>query len=289
MIDQFPSLPPYKAIYAPIYLEPIMGSGERLTVAIAAVGYDEKFKVVQTLPEKVIECLYGNEKENFSGLIGVITSSAINHLREKQNLEYWEPPFTGAILGEITETYAADLNGVFVQALKMHSSLSHLPGTKSEVEEVEYNKKWWIDKIKDNFEQKNNRLFIQNFDKKFSFYKKYTAVETKYDYAGNHYVANISRLPFGRYLSNYVNDAKIKLFDLESIKKAASSDATLFPDKNISFELLLYMPPKYKRSKKASAAFHSLEEAGDDRELMVVSIQSPEEAYERILKAEKAA
>ncbi len=34
----FPELPTYKGVWHPIYLEPIVGSGERVTVAVVAIA-----------------------------------------------------------------------------------------------------------------------------------------------------------------------------------------------------------------------------------------------------------
>ena len=53
--------PLYQGAWQAIYMEPIVGSGEKITIAIMALGIDKKdTKVIQAIRPELIDCLYGD-------------------------------------------------------------------------------------------------------------------------------------------------------------------------------------------------------------------------------------
>ncbi|MDD0471371.1 hypothetical protein PFI49_11225, partial [Streptococcus pneumoniae] len=59
----FPPAPNVQAIWAPLYIEPMHGSGERIVIATAAVDGSGAFHVQATLSGRVLQCMYGDRAE----------------------------------------------------------------------------------------------------------------------------------------------------------------------------------------------------------------------------------
>ena len=91
----FPKAPSYKGFWHAIYLEPIVGSGERVTIAVAAIGEDKSFKVIQAIRTELLDCLYGMQAKNIQNMINWLIESANKFITESGFLNGWSPPFEG--------------------------------------------------------------------------------------------------------------------------------------------------------------------------------------------------
>ena len=79
MFTQFPQIPNFKGEWRAIQLEPIIGSGERITVAISVLGQNGEHKAIQAIRPELLECLYGNKSKEMMKLIQLIIESVSNH------------------------------------------------------------------------------------------------------------------------------------------------------------------------------------------------------------------
>lgn len=126
-MTDFPQLPTYQARWAPIYWEPIMGSGERLTAIIGATGDDGATNVIQSIRSDTLPCMYGAQARNVQGLLDLVLKSFQNHLATYRQFSGWKPPLGGFYLGPIYEARSNTLQGVFRQAMvrmaRVHASL----------------------------------------------------------------------------------------------------------------------------------------------------------------------
>lgn len=75
-----PEPPDYQARYQALYFEPIPQSGERFTIGIMAQDETGEARVIQTLADKTLRCLYGNQAEAIQNLVSLILDSARTHL-----------------------------------------------------------------------------------------------------------------------------------------------------------------------------------------------------------------
>jgi hypothetical protein len=121
-----PPLPIYRAQWMPVYWEPMRGSDERLTVAIAARGEIGEYEVHICIRPDILRALYGRQGEAARGLITLVADDLAAHLRQGNGLSEWQPPITGVYTGSVRPALADDLRGVIRQALTLTSSLAHL-------------------------------------------------------------------------------------------------------------------------------------------------------------------
>lgn len=100
------SSPPYRftlrGAWIPIYLEPIPGSDERITIASAAsaASANDISQIRQTITEDQAACLWGKESANLLGQIDLTLKTLRNHLDAGGELQTWTPPLEGLHTGE---------------------------------------------------------------------------------------------------------------------------------------------------------------------------------------------
>lgn len=91
-----------RASWAPVYLEPIRHSGERITIANAILSEDRSIiKVVGTLHPSVLRCLFGNRQDEILNLADIITTDLKSHLLSNSVIDNWEPALPGVFLGKV--------------------------------------------------------------------------------------------------------------------------------------------------------------------------------------------
>ncbi len=119
----FPALPAQTFQGAPLYLEPMMGSGERLTALVAVVGATD-VQVIPSIRPAVIRAMYGDKSLNFNGLVSLLKESLQDHLRKWRSFDGWRSPLNSACLGEIRPLLADDAQHALRQLILLHASLS---------------------------------------------------------------------------------------------------------------------------------------------------------------------
>jgi hypothetical protein len=139
MLDRsaFPPLPVYAGNWAPLYLEPMMGSGERLTVAVAALGYDGAVRVIQAIAPELLDCMYGTRAAQVQGLITLTMHSLSRHLGAQLSFEQWQAPLSHIYLGKPSEARADTLSGLLRQGLALTASLADLQTAEDDATEEE--------------------------------------------------------------------------------------------------------------------------------------------------------
>lgn len=119
----FPNLPIFKAEVMPIYWEPVMGSGERFTALLAAIGEDGEFVVVSTISQPTLKILYNNQSILGTRILSWIADSLKTYVGRNNSLLGWEAPLSGIYMGERIELLGNDLQDVINQAKTLYSSL----------------------------------------------------------------------------------------------------------------------------------------------------------------------
>jgi hypothetical protein len=133
--------PSYRASWAPVFLEPIMGSGERLTVAILvsdAAGREVK----RTVRDEVLKALYGSKRGHLSQMIDFVLAA----LRSQGGESDPTIPLTGFSLGAWQEASSrAERYGVWRQAVYRSCSMASLDDLDAQEDETsaqEGTKQW---------------------------------------------------------------------------------------------------------------------------------------------------
>ncbi len=116
LLSQFPVLPEHKATWQAIYMEPIMCSGERITVAVIAFDSDG-CAALKTLSASRLTALFGDQADGTD--IKLKGSAAMLHLVTNQ--QAGEPELLGEVMhaslelrslaGKILKTVDAPFSG----------------------------------------------------------------------------------------------------------------------------------------------------------------------------------
>ncbi len=177
----FPHSPPVFAEWQPVFLEPIVNSGERITILIIVKDADGKFHINRTIDESLLKSLYTKKYSQINGLIEYIATI----ISKSQD---WEIPFEGIYPGDWYKAADFSLEGILDQALSLTSSLSiytsHLEETHKQ--STRMNNRWFED-VRD-LVVKSKPTLASNFDREVSIAKN---VAYKYSFNYKSYVANL--------------------------------------------------------------------------------------------------
>lgn len=284
----FPDNPSVSAQWAPIYFEPIQGSGEQFVVAVAAQAENGASLVRSTIDRKVLRCMYGASAEQIAGFIELLCESIEEHFAAGGQLLKWEAIAPNCNMGTQRVALGNDLDSILSQACRLTASLSKAmrmqeeSGIDSSAASVEVD--YWLQRVK-----RAVHARIPTLESRFnnSVRLNAEAPAVRIGYNGAHIVANFDALVPGRGLADRRQRAKARIVDLQIVRDVDKA-LTL----RESYELMLWVPsrrePSYdeRQIDDARSIFAELEEFGDRHELRVVSLADANAAAERILKAE---
>lgn len=277
--------PLYSAFWVPIYFEPMMGSGEKFTVVIAAIGCDGAVRVCNTIRPHVIKAMYGNKHSQFNSLINVIINSLNSHLSEQRNFHEWVSPISGVNVGDITKSQSTDMTGVLRQAIQLTASLSSLDFFSEENNEDQYSSEFtWANQVRDSV-IRSKPCYSPYFNREFKVAGEARA--TKIFFLSDRIAINTDRIIPGQ-IATHLDRSKARIFDLLSVR-----DMDIFT--RTTFEFIVYRPedsdPTYNKSqiKRLNEALLEIQEVGDKHSIRVVPVTAPHKAAKRIIKAESKA
>lgn len=288
-------LPPkatFSAYWMPIFLEPIVLSGERLCIGVAAISSTGEAATAMALQEEALRCILGRKNaDSLLSIAKIALEDCQTFLASGGWLTHWRPPFDGIRPGgPLPAASRFGMAGVLRQGLSRSACLSALlldPKEESESERREAEEDRWPKQVRAAVQQSAPQL-AQHFGKDFSVIKG--ARKTPIDFIGHKLAAGLGKLvPTGQQLSRNIKDAKVKLWNLDSLR---SHHGDIFPLAH--YELLLYRPedsnPDY--SDRQIAALHEalleLTEEADRHEIRVLHYTTAEAAAARIIYQEAA-
>lgn len=287
----FPAVPGLRASWAPLYIEPMDGSGERIAVAVVAVDGQGAFHVHPTLSLRVINCMYGQGAAAFEGVVDFAIDVLQGHLATGGSLNDWVPPFRSCHLGNIRNAVGRDLEHVALSGAALTSSLSgsgiaEAAKRVDENGEVALDVDRWLQQIRDKV-----RAQTPHLDARFNgeVVVKAGASATRIGYLGERIAANFDMLVPGPNLSNKRFRAKSRLVDLQILK----DQLDMFATRN-AYELMLWIPEKdspgysQRQLDSAHSALSEIVAFADEHELRVRPFHRADEAAQRILAAEFA-
>lgn len=228
----FPPPPTFFAKWQAIYIEPIVGSGERISIAVLAIGANNEYKIIQAIREDLLDCLYGSNAKNMQSIIRWVIESANNELKYKLSLSEWEIPVDGVIVGELRSAADESIDGILQQAIRFSSSLSKLAPDLEREGKLHSKRNMtenWGKSISNEMLTINPNL-SPFFRKSFKLSK--SEAYTTFGFCNNKYVSNFGILAPER-LSASLLTMKSKLFDLGALKKSK------VPNKIESYEMII--------------------------------------------------
>lgn len=285
LLSTMSQTPAYKAIWAPIYFEPIIGSGEKLTIAVVAVGRDGEFKIRPSIKRRVVKAMYGNKSDQFNALIELVIYSLTSHLcnDNAKTLEEWNVPMHGVALGKIRNTSSSDIDGVIKQAVMLTSSLASLDFYSNDEENDQCSSNYnWPKSLKE-ITIFNHPNFYCYFDRSLDFVSYARAA--KIFFLSERSAINTERLR-PNHIGTDLDKNKARLLDLFAVK-----DHDFFT--RSTHELIVYRPTEdddiifnEKQMRKLDDALLTLREVGDKHSIIVTPVNNTRQALRRIEKAE---
>jgi phage-related protein len=262
----------HRAWWTPIYLETIVGSGERLCIGVAAA--DEEAAVVRGVDGlERLACVYGNEANVFIYASEVALASTERRLKEGiHSLPTWEGAMDGLMFGEVRTGAGESLEDVARTALLQCASLLLQVPEKAEDKVSNVVRFAATEKTLRRLENLvRDTVAAIRPDLSSLFGQLYRASDkarpTRIGFVGRRLTANFGMLVPGR-IEPLVNQAKARLWDLTQLKSGAMAD--LFPQTdNMQFELLLHRvgehDPQYteRQLRQIASAVLELEEEAD--------------------------
>lgn len=214
----FPALPVGYYSTAPIYFEPMRGSGELITVAGIVKNKNESL-VKRLISPEIAQALYGTKQgNNFIALIDMALSQLNQQSLVDIDLNDVKFPIDGMRLGDVIDSYADNTNHALQQVATLHASLcklsalSALDDDDNALPNIDNSLDAWIKQIKNETLSLypkfgncfNRKIFIAKGD------------EAKFDFVNNNTVINFG-LIIPSSLAKRVNATKIKLWNLEHL------------------------------------------------------------------------
>ncbi|ATI44564.1 hypothetical protein HJ057_03245 [Vibrio parahaemolyticus] len=216
----FPAMPTFHGSWQAIYFEPIVGSGERITIAVLAKSITGEYKVVRSMRSEIFECLYGINAPKVVSMVDLTIASISRQLELNKVTDDWVAPIDGVTLGQTHRASAQDINGILRQGLRFSASLSSLALDADRCEDEEVQPKRYTSKFSKTIKEKLeiiNPSLVDSFNQKIKISESDALVT--YGFMNDRYVTNFGLLVPSR-LSASITTIKAKIFDIEALKRS---------------------------------------------------------------------
>jgi hypothetical protein len=234
LVKRFPQVPGFRASWNAVYLEPILGSGERITVAIV-IRAEHRAEIHPVIRPAVLRALYGEKAKGIRGIVELAIDNLTDFLATALPLEQWNSPISGILLGEPREAASSDLAGVLRQAIQSASSLSIVGSDDREYGEDEYEIQRiagkWANQVKEQVQKRRVEL-LPYFNRIGKFYSDGEPV--KFGFLGCGVVAQFGVLRPSK-VQPSVREARARLWELNRARQMTDI-------KNVSLILQILSP-----------------------------------------------
>lgn len=281
-----------QADWAPVYIEPMMGSGEKICIGIA-VANAGGFLVTPVVALKRLSSIYGKEAEALVFAANLAIEHFQNHLigNGQDGIRNWKPPLDGIILGSPRIGAGMSLEEIARTGLMACASL--VEKLSEEEENIQAVEGITTNRLEQLVKQ---RVIALNpgLERSFNLKRqlKENARASEIGFVGKKLAANFGILVPAS-LGLLVNIAKAKLWDLAQLREDLNKEA-LFNSELQRFEMLLhrvkYDAPEYneRQVKNVQYAVNELEAEADKMEIRCRDLISPDDIANEIILAEAA-
>lgn len=212
--SDFPALPSYEAQWAAVYMEPIVQSGERLTIGV--VAFDGKEAGGQlAISRKALECLYGDSAGGLESMMNMALERAMRFARGGFRGEF-SSGMHGVSLGKKRVAIGDGLQDVIDQGISLTSSLSTIHA--DEDVRSDHDRSMYWKRFKKAMEKVNPTL-VEHFGRSVDVQVKGAIISLPCDYFSSRIAANICSVTSGYRQSNLFDVASSRIFRLEQLKE----------------------------------------------------------------------
>lgn len=280
--ESFPATPSYTGSWSAVVMEPVIGCGERITVAVTATGNDEASAVVQAIRPEVLKCIYGDRYIELQNQIQWVVDSIDRYMAVHGTTKGWVAPFSGIYLGEENQAASDNIDGILKQGIRFSASLGTLAMTSEE------------ESVRDYFYLDVRRIVIDfNPEQRPYFGRKVQLTNanhlTQFGYLHDGYAANFGTIDASRTQNDKLANSKILELKALRTRQMLSNLERANPD---NLELILRVPPNImgdlaipdKTKEKFSERMQNLRYLAERQEVNVVTFDDAANAAEHIIK-----
>ena len=262
-----------KVTWAPVYFEPLPGSGERITVAVCVLGEGHDPQCSPSLDPTVLTKVFPEDQRFVRDVVAMVQESLYAHTCETHSFNGWEPPIEGFELGLPQSGESRDIEEVLSAALRLTSFLHRPEAHQKRCQELTRVK--WASSVRSHLVERDDRLRpLVNARVRLSKVN----VPCVFSFLSDNYAANL--VSFVGRLQESMREARAKAWSLDQLDQAPS---ILFrPEYR---ELLAGMPNEGNQheSSKLQDCIDELRQEAGRRNIQVLQFDQPEEAAEHIL------
>lgn len=288
--------------WVPLYMEPLVGSGERLCIGVAAAD-DSAWVVVPVDDIGRFSCVYGAAARSFSWAAELTIMEAQHQVARGglASLADWSRGIDGLSVGAVRTGAGTGLADLARLALQQVSSLV---GTMSQAT-VTVADAPGHHETRSHLESEVRRLVIERrptlragFGRQFR--RSQSARPLRYGFVGRVFVANFAALSAhsASSVSAQVDRAKARLWDLKQLDDGILSDSLPLGDRTIGYELLVNQQRELIRQERRKlpgniggtlrAAEEELEAEADKYKIQVRLMRSPRAIADYLIEREAA-
>lgn len=212
--SDFPVLPSYEAQWAAVYMEPIVQSGECLTIGV--VAFDGKKAGGQlSISRKALECLYGDSAGGLENMMNLALDRAMQFARDGFHGEF-SSGIHGVSLGKKRVAIGDDLQDVIDQGISLTSSLSTIHS--GDDARSDHDRTMYWKRFKKAMEKVNPAL-VEHFGRSVDVQVRGAVISLPCDYFSSRIAANICSVSAGYRQSNLFDVASSRILRLEQLKE----------------------------------------------------------------------
>lgn len=214
-------LPTFEASWWPVQLETVPGSGERITIAVIVRAASGQSQVRQTIPPASLTAMFGPAGKGMVYVVGQTVLALDRQIDAGVAVDNLEMPFGGVCLGVTRDCVARDFNEIFQVAFRLSGAFSQSQFGIVEKPSADTQKAFdeWADRIKMQFAGGEDEGWASAFKVPVPLQHR------KRNWVGfmrGDYAANFGVLRPGRSIHSDVRALKVKLFDLEVLRRTNS-------------------------------------------------------------------
>ncbi|ENB9667644.1 hypothetical protein ABJB81_006069 [Pseudomonas putida] len=282
----FPELPSYHADWAAVYMEPIVQSGERLTIGVVATNGSEHGAQL-AISDAAMECLYGDSAQGMRSMMELALQRALEFARTGFAGSF-SSGIHGVSISKRREGLGEDLDDVILQGISLTSSLCDLHADDASANGYDRTSYW--QRMRGAMERVNPAL-AKNFGRPVPVSIKGSTINLQCDYFSSTQAVNICGMLPGARQSNLFDIASARVARLDQIKR---HDSLIGHDQSASLLIVTPSDLQVANLKPASRKSFSdkillLQDMVDDLGYKLIRVSSPREGALRLQELENSA
>jgi hypothetical protein len=293
-----PRLSEHRGQWAPIYLEPLSGSGERLCIGV--IAEDQSTRCLLPVPDlERLSCVYGAAARSLAWA-AELALSQIEHRAVTgdgiRSLTEWPHGIEGLTIGEPRIGAGTGLQDLASVALRQVSSLYvpedalTRPDMPPDAATEDGNPQRLLSQIRRLVTERRPQL-RDRFSR--SYRTSQSARPLKFGYVGNVIAANFAALTAtsANSVGPQVDRAKARLWDLQQLQSGVLADSLNLHPPSMAYELLVHRPSvdgAARQGRALKGAEEELEAEADKFDIRFRPMRSPQLIAKYIVDLEAA-